>query len=97
MKMNSIQSFRYKRKRITVIFCNNKVWFKLGEISQLLKSSKKETIHKLSCEITDYMLDEDKLSKSMCHLVSASGLQYLIDENVRMKPQRKEKLEDLCG
>lgn len=91
--MSGIQTFKYKRKKLTVIFGNNKVWFKLKEICEIIKCSKKDEMHRLSFIITDYMPDEDKQLETRTKLVSASGLQYLV-ERVTMKPQRKEKLKD---
>lgn len=91
--MSGIQTLKYKRKKITVIFWNNKIWFRLNEICEIIKCSKKDETHMLSFIITDYMPDEDKQLDTRPKLVSASGLQYLV-ERVTMKPQRKEKLKD---
>jgi len=91
--MSGIQTFKYKRKKLIVIFWNNKVWFKLKEISVLIKCSQKDDIYRLSRTLTEYMPEEDKHLETRTKLVSASGLQYLV-ERVTMKPQRKAKLKD---
>lgn len=92
--MSSIQTFRYKRKKLTVIFWDSKIWFELKEICFLLKTRKDDGIYKLSFDIPEYMADEDKRLKNKPKLISASGLEYLI-RRVTMSPQRREKLEDL--
>ena len=93
--MSGIQTFKYKRQKITVIFWNTKVWFYAREICQIVKCSKKDDMHRLFCILAEYMPEEDKLRKLRIRLFSASGLQYLV-KRVTMKPQRKEKLKEFC-
>ena len=90
--MSGIQTLKYKRKKITVIFWNNKVWFKLKEICEIIKCSKKDETHMLSFIITDYMPDEDKQLDTRPKLVSASGLQYLV-ERVNNEASAERKIE----
>ena len=62
--MSSIQTFRYKRKKLTVIFWDSKIWFELKEICFILKTRKDDGIYKLSFDIPEYMADEDKRLKN---------------------------------
>ncbi len=87
--MSGIQSFKYKRRKITVVFWNNNVWFKAKEIREIL--GYKESLTRFTGLLWD---EENKLFKPKANLITEKGL-YVLTYHKGLKPKAREKAQEL--
>ena len=86
--MSSIQTFKYKRKKLTVIFWNVNVWFDLKEIAAILG-------YKKSLLDLFFLAEEkERFSNLSVRLISIDGL-YRYTYYKVLKPKQREKAQEL--
>lgn len=90
--MKSIQSFKYKRKKLTVIFWNLKVWFNAIEILRIL--GYKDNITRFMGLLFGPNKDNLKFTTSKVKLISEDGL-YVLTYYEGLKPKEREKANEL--
>lgn len=86
--MSGIQTFKYKRKKITVIFWNVKVWFNAKELYDILGYKKEFN------RFMGLLRKENIFSKSRITLISENGL-YIFTYHKALKPKQREKAQEL--
>ena len=87
--MSGIQTFKYKRRKMTVIFWNCRVWFKGKEIYEILGYKGGMT------RFMTLLLDDNMTySKSNVNLISELGLSTFTYHK-GLKPKMREKANEL--
>ena len=87
--MSGIQTFKYKHRKITVIFWNATVWFRGRELYDIL--GYKEGMSRFMTILSG---DDMKFSESNVNLISELGL-YTFTYHKGLKPKQREKAQAL--
>lgn len=97
--ISGIQTFKYRRRRITVIFWNGKIWFNAYEIYEILgyKGSLIKLMHLVDAKDrftkSNGRTSEGELRPSI-RLISENGL-YVYTYHKVLKPKQREKAQEL--
>ncbi len=86
--MSGIQTFKYKRKNLTVIFWYSKVWFDAKEIRNIL--GYKKDLHRFR----GLLREEERFFRLGVQLISENGL-YILTYHKCLTPKQREKAQEL--
>ena len=89
--MSGIQTFKYKRRKITVIFWNATVWFKAKDLYDIL--GYKEGMSRFMTLLFGDNMKMEK-PKVTVNLISELGL-YTFTYHKGLKPRHREKAQEL--